>query len=65
MVVFMKKVLQRLFWLFHKDYFIERERLIALWVEENTKRLEDVSALSKQVESLQKELNEYKQNKVS
>lgn len=65
MVVFMKKVLQRLFWLFHKDYFIERGRLIALWVEENTKRNVEVSALSKQVEVLNKELNKYKREQVS
>lgn len=65
MVVFMKKVLQRLFWLFHKDYFIERERLIALWVEENTKRNVEVSALPKQVEVLNKELNKYKREQVS
>lgn len=61
----MKKILQRLFLFILKDYFIEREKLISLWVDENKKRLEDVSALSKQVESLQKELNKYKQNKVS
>lgn len=61
----MKKILQRLFLFILKDYFIEREKLISLWVDENKKRLEDVSALSKQVESLRKELNEYKQNKVS
>lgn len=61
----MKKILQRLFLFILKDYFIEREKLISLWVDENKKRLEDVSALSKQVESLQKELNEYKQDKVS
>lgn len=61
----MKKILPRLFLFILKDYFIEREKFISLWVAENKKRLEDVSALSKQVESLQKELNEYKQNKVS